>query len=137
MKLKLKLKIMLMKKLNYFMIAILTVFAFSCSEDPPAAIDAPTITAPSVATTVQVGNVVTMTFGVTAPGKVATVSVTTTGGIAVLASTNLIIGSTSGSVDVLFTAPLTEGSETVTLTVKDAQSTPKTTDGAAPVTVTL
>ena len=130
-----------MKKLNYFLIAVLTVFAFSCDNEtdppPPTVIDAPTITAPSVATTAEVGKVVTMTFGVNAPGTVAEVTVATTGGTAVIAATTSIIGETTGNVDVTFTAPLTEGSETVTLTVKDGQSTPKTTDGTAPVTVTL
>ena len=129
-----------MKKLNYFLIAVLTVFAFSCNNDtddpPTAVIDAPTINAPSVATTVQVGKVVTMTFGVNAPGTVAEVTVATTGGTAVITSAS-IVGETTGNVEVTFTAPLTDGTETVTLTVKDAQATPKSTDGTAPVTVTL
>jgi hypothetical protein len=128
-----------MKKLNYFAFALFAAFAISCNNDPetPPVQDAPVITAPSVATTVQVGNVVTMTFGVTAPGAVATVSVTSTGGAVTLIDPNPIIGETTGDVVVTYTAPLLDDEYSVTLSVTDAQTPALTTTTAAPVTVTL
>jgi Ethylbenzene dehydrogenase len=128
-----------MKKINYYLMSVLIVFAFSCknNEEVPPVLDAPSILAPSIATTVQVGKVVTMTFGVNAPGKVATVSVTTTGGEAVLISPNPIIGETAGDVVVTYTAPIVNDNYIVTLSVTDAQTPALSATTNATVTVTL
>ncbi len=127
-----------MKKLNYYLFALFALFAISCSNDnePPPAADAPTITAPT-GTSVLVGESVNLDFLISAPGKVAEVTVATTGGTATINDATTIIGQTSGTVTVAFTAPLTEGTETVSLTVKDQQETPKSTTADASVSVTL
>jgi ethylbenzene dehydrogenase len=127
-----------MKKLNYFVLALLTAFAISCDknkDEPPPVLGDPVIQAPS-GTTVVVNESVDMNFNVNAPGKVAEVTVSASDGTATITSAS-IVGETTGLVTVSFTAPLTDGTETVTLTVKDAQTTPKTTNANADVTVTL
>ena len=128
-----------MKKLNYFVIALFATFAISCSNDndPPPASDAPTVSSPSIATSVEVGKVVTITFAVDAPGTVASISVTATGGEAVTISPDPIIGKTTGNVDVTYTAGLVDGDFEVTLTVTDAQATPKSSGGTESLTITL
>jgi hypothetical protein len=126
-----------MKKLNYLVVAMIALFAISCNNDnpPPPALDDPVIQAPT-GTTVEVGKSVDMTFNVTAPGKVGEVTVSVSQGTATVTSPS-IVGETLGSVVVAYTAPLTEGTNTVTLTIEDQQSTPKSANANADVIVTL
>lgn len=125
-----------MKKLNYFFMALIVVFAINCKDDKEDPVmDAPGIAVPT-GTTVMVGEVVNMDFAITAPGKVAEVTVTASEGTAVIAEPASLVGQTSGTVTVTYTAPDSEGTKTVTLTVKDQQSTPKTTSAPADVEVT-
>ena len=129
-----------MKKLNYFVMAMIAAFAISCNNNnedppPPPAVADPVIQAPA-GTTAVVNESVDMTFNVTADGKVGEVTVSATEGTAAITSPS-IVGETSGSVVVSYTAPLTDGTYTVTLTVKDQQSTPKTVNSDADVAVTL
>ncbi|MCK5372642.1 MAG: hypothetical protein KAQ62_28960, partial [Cyclobacteriaceae bacterium] len=128
-----------MKKLNYFVIALFAVsllFAISCKDDEEdPVLDSPGVIAPT-GTTVMVSEVVSMDFGISAPGKVAEVTVAASEGTAVIVDATSIVGQTSGTVTVTYTAPDSEGTKTVTLTVKDQQSTPKTTSGVADVEVT-
>ena len=127
-----------MKKLNYFVIAMFATFAFSCSNDnetPPDS-DAPTVTAPAL-TSLLVSEVANLDFVINAPGKVAEVSVAVTGGTAFIVDATTIVGKTTGTVTVTYTAPLTEGVQKVTLTVKDQQATPKSTSADASVSVTI
>ncbi len=132
-----------MKNLNYLVIALFAVFslfAISCkndNEDPPTdPIGDPLIQAPT-GTSVQVNKDVSMSFNINAEGKVAEVTVGTSNGTAVIDDATSIIGKTSGIINVTYTAPITEGNQTVTLTVKDQQTTPKTVSASADVTVTL
>ncbi len=128
-----------MRKLNYLFITLIAMFAINCSsdnDDPPVVIGDPVIQAPT-GTTVQVGGDVDMSFNVGAEGKVAEVTVGTSNGTAVIVDATSIIGKTSGIITVTYTAPITEGAQTVTLTVKDQQATPKTASSNADVTVTL
>ncbi len=127
-----------MKKLNYYLFAMLALFALSCNNDnePPPAADAPTVTPPT-GVSVMVGQDVNLDFVINAPGKVAEVTVSATGGTATITDAATIVGQTSGTVTVAFTAPLTEGTETVSLTVKDQQATPKSTTADASVSITL
>ncbi len=127
-----------MKKLNYFMIAILAVFVLSCNNetDPPPASDAPSITPPT-GTTLLVGETINIDFAILAPGKVASVTVAASDGTATIDVANSIEGATEGTVTVTYVAPLSEGTQTVTLTVVDQQSTPKTTTSDASIEVTL
>ncbi|MCK5280688.1 MAG: hypothetical protein KAK04_19180, partial [Cyclobacteriaceae bacterium] len=98
-------------------------------------LDAPSITAPT-GTEVLVSEVVTMDFMITAPGTIAEVTVAASEGEATVELGD-VIGKTSGTVTVTYTAPLSEGDKTVTLTVKDQQSTPKSVDGDATVAVSV
>ena len=116
--------------------AALVAFTISCTEDdPPPPIGDPVITAPT-GTTVMVNNSVDITFTLNVPGTIAEVTVSATGGTAIVSSASLV-GETTGTVVVGYTAPLTDGTETVTLTVKDSQATAKTVTADASVAVTL
>ena len=126
-----------MKKLSYLFMAALVTFAISCKEEetPPAPIADPVITAPT-GTTVMVNKAVDITFNLTVPGKIAEVTVAATNGTAVISSASLV-GETTGVVTVGYTAPFTDGTETVTLTVTDMQDTPKSATADASVAITL
>ena len=126
-----------MKKLNYLALGLIAVFAISCSndEDPPPPIADPVIQAP-IGATVQVNQSVDLTFTVTAAGLVGEVTVAASAGEAAITSPS-IVGESTGTVVVSYTAPLTEGTQSVSLTVKDSQTTPKSAKADAGVAVTL
>lgn len=126
-----------MNKLLYTLMALFLVFAISCEDDKKEqdpVLDAPGIAVPS-GTTVKVEEVVAMDFAVTAPGKIGEISVSASEGEAVMVSPAGLIGQTSGTVTVSYTAPAAEGTKTVTLTVKDQQANPKATTVDAEVEV--
>ncbi len=130
-----------MRKLTYFMIAMFAIFVFlsieSCNnnnEEP--SVDGPVVNVPT-GTTVMVGKTVSLSFQINAPGKIGKVTVSASEGDAVLVDPTPIIGQTSGIASVAYTAPLDDGTKTVTLIVEDKQSTPKSTTVNAEVSVTL
>lgn len=123
-----------MKKFSIMLFAILAMAITSCDEGSDPVLDRPFITAP-LNISVQVNNSVDMSFTIDAPGKIGEVTVEANSGSATVDDTDLV-GKTSGTAVVSFTAPATEGSYTVTLTVEDQQSSPKTESVAATVTVT-
>ncbi len=116
--------------------ATLTVGFSACDkDDDPTVAARPTITVPT-GTTVQVGNETTLAFSVNAPGNVKTITVQASAGTASITNLNDLTGKTSGTVNVAYTAPATAGSQTITLTVNDAQSPSLTATEAATVSVT-
>lgn len=127
-----------MKKLLIGMMAMFAILVISCKDEE--AEEAPILDAPGIAvptgTTVKVEEVVSMDFAVTAPGKVGEITVTTSEGEAVVLDATSISGQTSGTVTVSYTAPISEGTKTVTLRVKDQQTNPKSTSAEAAVEVT-
>jgi len=130
-----------MRNLKYFMIALFAIFTIlsieSCTNNNETpSVDVPTVTAPT-ATTVQVGNEVSMNFLVAAEGKIGEVTVTASDGEAVTISPSPLIGKTQGVVNVTYTAPLTDDGQTVTVSIKDQQSTPVSASATADVNVTL
>jgi hypothetical protein len=123
--------------INYFFIALIAVFAINCKDDKEE--EAPVLDAPGIAvptgTTVKVEEVVSMDFAVTAPGKIAEITVAASDGEAVILEAASFVGQTSGTVTVSYTAPISEGTKIVTLTVKDQQVNPKSTSAEAEVGV--
>ena len=127
-----------MKKLLYGMMAIFAILVVSCKDDE--AEEAPVSDAPGIAvptgTTVKVEEVVSMDFAVTAPGKIGEITVATSEGEAVVLEAASFVGQTSATVTVSYTAPASEGTKTVTLSVKDQQINPKSTSAEAAVEAT-
>ena len=103
------------------MIGLLFV-ANSCDEDDPVP-DSPSLTAPTTATTVNVGSPASLNFTVTVPGgyKSATVSA---GSI----TAEPAAGATNGNVAVEFT-PTSAGATVITLTVTDNNDKTSSTTG--------
>lgn len=117
-----------MKKILTLIVLAGFVTFTACKKDETVVLDSPSITVPT-GTQVEFGGETTLSFTVTAPGKIA--SATATGGTVV----DEKVGETSTTIDVTFTAGTTSGNETVTLTVTDAQSPAKTTEAVATVEV--
>lgn len=119
--------------------AVFAIFVISCKDEeepipePPIEIDGPSIVAPS-GTTVLVGGEVDMDFTIAAEGNIGEVTVSASEGEASV-DVGDVIGKTTGTVTVTYVAPLSEGEKTVTLTVKDAQTTPKEATSDATVVV--
>ncbi|MEQ9413141.1 MAG: hypothetical protein RIF39_04890, partial [Cyclobacteriaceae bacterium] len=109
-----------MKKLLSLLIifALVTTF-FACSDDEPANLDAPSITAPTAAD-VQVGTTATLDFAYTAAAGFASSTATATGGT-VTVDTDGTDGATSGTISVTFTAGASAAAGSVTLTVTDKE----------------
>ncbi len=129
-----------MKKLLYALIAVFAIFVISCKDEkeepipePPIEIDGPSIVAPS-GTTVLVGGEVDMDFTIAADGNIGEVTVSASEGTATV-DVGDVIGKTTGTVTVTYVAPLSDGEKTVTLKVKDAQTTPKEATSNATVVV--
>jgi hypothetical protein len=93
------------------------LFVQSCNEDEetPAA---PTVTAPTSTSSVQVTDQVSLTFAIVTPGGFKSAAVTAEGGTAAV-TTPPTAGATTGSVVVTFTAGNAAGAGSVTLTVTD------------------
>lgn len=106
-----------LKILALFMALSVTLFMQSCDDDETTP-DAPTITAPSSTTSVQVEDAVEVIFSSTIPGGFKSAAVTAEGGTATV--TPLAAGAASGDIIVVFTAGTTVGAGSVTLTVTDS-----------------
>lgn len=131
------LKIKKMKNVNLNFLAILIgLFAFgitSCKKDDPIVIpDAPVLTAPNSITLVEEGFTTGITFNVSIPGGYASAAVKALNGSAAI-STAPSVGSTSGTIEVTFTAANTSGAGSVTLTVTDKNQ--KTDEETALLTI--
>jgi hypothetical protein len=112
-------------KFAVFLLAMLTIpLLQNCKEDDPKPA-APTVTAPSSVTSVQLGAKSDITFNFTAPGKYKSSSVTATGGTATV-KTPPAADAVSGAVVVEFTAGNTTGAGAVVLTLTDAQNQTET-----------
>ena len=128
--------------LKWIALVSLGLFAASCDNDDDAPIitpggsdfDRPTVTLIPNTATVQPGATVTMTANVSAPGNVAGVSASATGGTVVVGDITGS-GTASGSTTLTYTAPAEEGTYTVTVTATDAQSPAKTDEATAIVIV--
>lgn len=130
-----------MRKLSYFMIAMFAIFTIlsieGCNNDNETPkVNGPVIQAPT-GTSVMVGKVVSLSFQINAEGKIGKVVATASEGTVVLVDPTPIIGQVSGTVSITYTAPLSDGNQTVTITVDDQQATPKTSTANADVSVTL
>ncbi len=120
-------------KFLVILFGLLAIGITSCKKDDPIVIpDAPALTAPSTATVVEEGMTTNITFNVTIPGGYASATVSALNGSAVV-STTPEVGSTTGTVEVTFTAGNTAGAGSVTLTVTDKNQ--KTDDATAIVTI--
>jgi hypothetical protein len=112
-----------MKKINLLLLMSLifgVVALNSCKDDPEQVTpDAPSVSAPSSASTVEAGQSVDVSFTINIPGGYASASAAAQGGSASVTS-EPSAGATSGTVVVAFTAGTTGGAASVTLTVKDA-----------------
>lgn len=129
-----------MKKLLYVLMATFAVFVISCKEDEPDPVpeppkEGPVITVPT-GTTVLVGKMVEMEFSIVSAGGIGEVTAVASEGDVILDPADLI-GKTSGTLTVVYVAPLSDGSKTVTLTVKDQQTPAKEDSSDATVTVTV
>lgn len=128
-----------MKKLFYMMMALVAVLATNCTEEeeaiPTPPIEGPSITAPT-GTTVMVDKVVDMDFSIISNGGIGEVTVSASEGNATV-DVGDVIGKTTGTVTVTYTAPLSDGNKTVTLTVKDQQTPVKEATSDATVAVTV
>lgn len=113
-------KYLVMKKFN-LLLALFTVVSLAmmqgCKEDDPKI--APTLTAPTTLTSVQVNGKTDVTFTFTATEGYASSAVIATGGTATV-KTPPTGAATEGSVVVEYTADATAGAGTVTLTLTDA-----------------
>lgn len=129
-----------MKKLLYALMAIFAILVVSCKDEedapvPVPPIEGPSITAPS-GTTVLVNKDVDMDFSIISAGGIGEVTVSASEGEATV-DVGDVIGKTTGTVTVTYTAPLSEGDKTVTLTVKDQQTPAKEATSDATVAVTV
>lgn len=105
-----------LKFLALFMALSVTMLIQSCNDDETTP-EAPTITAPSSTTSVQVEDAIEVIFSSTIPGGFKSAAVTAEGGTATV--TPLAAGAASGDIIVVFTAGTTVGAGSVTLTVTD------------------
>jgi hypothetical protein len=103
-----------------FVSAIFAVLTLqSCDkEDPTPA--APTLTAPTTTTAVQISTPIDVSFSYTAAGGFASSAVTAQGGTATV-KTDGTNGASSGTIMVTYTADANEGAGSVMLTVTDAK----------------
>jgi hypothetical protein len=108
-----------MKRIN-LLLAFFTMVSLAmmqgCKEDDPKV--APTLTAPSTLTSVQVSGKTDVAFTFTAAEGYASSAVTATGGTATV-KTAPAVGATEGSVVVEFTADASAGAGSVALTITD------------------
>lgn len=131
------LKIKKMKKVNLnFLVILIGVIAIgitSCKKDDPIVIpDAPVLTAPNAITFVEEGFTTGITFNVSIPGGYASAAVKALNGSAVISSAPAV-GSTTGTIEVTFTAANSSGAGSVTITVIDKNQ--KTDEETALVTI--
>jgi hypothetical protein len=127
-----------MKKfLSMIAIASMLAFTWACDDDDEATPEGPTVTAPS-ASTVQVGDNVTLTFNTTALGgfKSANVSVSpSSAGTAVVTTKPADGVTTAGTVVVTFTAGASATVAEVVLTVTDNNDKTGTADALVNVSL--
>jgi hypothetical protein len=125
-----------MKKqfLMMFLAAMTVVFTSCEDKNENPAKDSPKVTGPSSATAVEFGGTVDLTFTIDAPGGIASVEASTSAGTVAVDGSGLV-GETSGTVSVSYTAGSTAGAQTVTLSVTDQQNPAKTGAGIAAVDV--
>ena len=119
-----------MKKLNvYFLMLMMGLSLFTAckdDEDPVnVALDRPEISVPSTGLSVQVGQAKTFTVPVTAAGKIASVEASADKGQVSVSNASELVGQTSGSANISFTAPEEAGSATITIKVTDQQASAK------------
>lgn len=122
-----------MKKFSIMLFAILVMAISACEEETDPVLERPSITAPA-GTAVEFGGSTDLSFAINAPGKIGSVSVSATGGTATVDDASLV-GETSGTAVVSFTAPASAGLVTITLTVEDQQATPKSETASVSVDV--
>ena len=122
------------KQFLMMFIAVFTLAVTSCSEDEDPTFDSPKVTGPTSATAVEYGGSVNLTFTIDAPGMIGTIEASADAGTTTVDGSALV-GETSGTVTVVYTAPTSAGVNTVTLTVTDQQSSAKTGTGTAAVDV--
>jgi hypothetical protein len=112
-----------MKKITLTLAGLLLLSSMivldSCKKDKDDPIpDAPSVTAPSAVTNVQISEAVDITFNFTSPGGFKSSGVTATQGAAVV-KTDGTAGATTGTVVVTYTGGSAAGAGSVVLTVTD------------------
>jgi len=115
------------------LMAVSAVWLQACKEEEVIP-DAPTVTAPSAVSSVQVGAKTDVSFSFVSPGKFKSASVTATGGTAAV-KTSPTAGSLEGSVVVEFTAGNTAGAGSVVLTLLDEENQQGTATAVLNVTI--
>ncbi|MDX2306021.1 MAG: hypothetical protein NW226_24640 [Microscillaceae bacterium] len=130
-----------MKKFSLLFALILGLFFFtSCEDDDdtttPTVLDEPTI-GTATGTTIQAGTTANVTIPITAPGGLASVTVSATAGTATVTAGSFTVGATTQqSVVVSYTAPATAGNQVINVTATDQQSPAQTETGAVVINVT-
>lgn len=126
-----------MKKLLRFSmsltLALSAIWIQACKEEEVIP-DAPTVTAPSAVSSVQVGAKADVSFSILSPGKFKSASVTATGGSASVKSSPAV-GSLDGAVVVEFTAGNTPGAGSVILTLIDEEDQQGTATAVLNITI--
>ncbi|AHM61622.1 hypothetical protein D770_16840 [Flammeovirgaceae bacterium 311] len=130
-----------MKKFNaYFLLLIMSLFvtvsACDDDDDPTAEVERPDLDAPTSNLNVMQGEAGTFNVTIQAPGRIASVTATASAGTVEVTNAASLVGQTSGTANLTFTAPATAQNATITVTVTDQQTTPKTEAVSFTVAVT-
>ncbi|WP_224999888.1 hypothetical protein [Cesiribacter sp. SM1] len=129
-----------MKKFNaYFLLLIMSLFVTmsACDDDEATTdLDRPDLEAPTANLNVMYSEAGTFNVAIQAPGRIASVTATASAGTVEVTNAAALVGQTSGTANITFTAPATPQNATITVTVTDQQSTPKTEAVSFTVAVT-
>lgn len=125
-----------MKKLKTLLwIPVISGIILTSCEDDETLLERPEITIPT-GVSVQVDASTTISFTIDAPGLIGAASVSSSSGMATISNLTALVGQSTGTLTVDYTAASTAGTATVTLQVSDQQSPAKTEEAIVTVTVT-